>query len=637
MSSAILRAKCPNFRPAISPVKPLILAGLAVIMASNGAMAGGLGGGGGTVHTWTGNVSGNWHSASNWNTNLVPAAGQHAIIDGGPFNVFLNADTANLRSAFITGSRSLSTNGFVMTVTNNEGATTVNGVSSTLFVSPGGAPYAFDTDTLDLESSGRLQMAGGWAFVRDQLTMSTGGRVFGHGFITVDSPNAAAFNGTNGGVLTVSGGDLQIGVSGGGSMTLPDTINVNNAGQDLTLLGPIMLPIEDLNLGATAFSTDNDWTLAGQLTANPGAGQMARLGGSASVDVEGDVSVSANGHLRFDILTHLRDTADVNIASGATLELADDFVSWPGHSTAISQNGRLFITGVGVGNGWDGDISSSAGILEATAPAMPRIDGSVLLGSFGALRTVIDGGTPFRFNGPVDAPGLGAIVEGYIQLLADADMTLGANAQITVNGGIEFRSGSFTNGDGRIDVNAGGLMTIQEGATIAVDAVNGGELRMGVGSVAETALIFGDYEQEPSGRMVIQIAGPMFADHDSLSANAATLGGELNVDLLGAFVPVEGQEFTIINASSVNGMFSSLTGDPGFSLSYTPSAVVLTYEGVGMLGDVNGDGVVNVVDLLEVVSSWGACAGCDADIAPHPAGDGVVNVADLLLVISHWG
>lgn len=51
-------------------------------------------------------------------------------------------------------------------------------------------------------------------------------------------------------------------------------------------------------------------------------------------------------------------------------------------------------------------------------------------------------------------------------------------------------------------------------------------------------------------------------------------------------------------------------------------------------GDVNGNGVVDVVDLLQVLSSWGACpAPCPADLDF----DGQVNVADLLRLLAHWG
>ena len=53
-------------------------------------------------------------------------------------------------------------------------------------------------------------------------------------------------------------------------------------------------------------------------------------------------------------------------------------------------------------------------------------------------------------------------------------------------------------------------------------------------------------------------------------------------------------------------------------------------------GDVNGDSAVNIVDLLGVVSAWGACANpqnCPADVTC----DNAVNIADLLDVVSNWG
>ena len=49
--------------------------------------------------------------------------------------------------------------------------------------------------------------------------------------------------------------------------------------------------------------------------------------------------------------------------------------------------------------------------------------------------------------------------------------------------------------------------------------------------------------------------------------------------------------------------------------------------------DLNGDGVVDVLDLLAVLAVWGPCPGCPEDIN----GDGVVNVLDLLEVLAAWG
>ena len=54
-------------------------------------------------------------------------------------------------------------------------------------------------------------------------------------------------------------------------------------------------------------------------------------------------------------------------------------------------------------------------------------------------------------------------------------------------------------------------------------------------------------------------------------------------------------------------------------------------------GDTDHSGTVNINDLLAVIVNWGACFGCDADVAPFPGGNGIVDVNDLLAVISNWG
>ena len=49
-------------------------------------------------------------------------------------------------------------------------------------------------------------------------------------------------------------------------------------------------------------------------------------------------------------------------------------------------------------------------------------------------------------------------------------------------------------------------------------------------------------------------------------------------------------------------------------------------------GDVNGDGVVDVTDLVSVINGWGAMGELPSDVN----NDGLVNVTDLLLVIVNW-
>jgi len=56
----------------------------------------------------------------------------------------------------------------------------------------------------------------------------------------------------------------------------------------------------------------------------------------------------------------------------------------------------------------------------------------------------------------------------------------------------------------------------------------------------------------------------------------------------------------------------------------------------GPIGDLNGNGVVNVSDLLILLGEWGTCAdpnNCPADLND----DGTVNVSDLLILLANWG
>ncbi len=53
-----------------------------------------------------------------------------------------------------------------------------------------------------------------------------------------------------------------------------------------------------------------------------------------------------------------------------------------------------------------------------------------------------------------------------------------------------------------------------------------------------------------------------------------------------------------------------------------------------VVGDLDGDGVVGILDLLALLSAWGPCAGeCPADLD----GDGAVGVLDLLTLLANWG
>ena len=96
---------------------------------------------------------------------------------------------------------------------------------------------------------------------------------------------------------------------------------------------------------------------------------------------------------------------------------------------------------------------------------------------------------------------------------------------------------------------------------------------------------------------------------------------------LNDFIPSE-LGLTLIEGMSISNNGQILCQATGQDADYV--AVLLTPKG-STLGDFNCDNIVNVDDLLGVISNWGASGG-PADLNS----DKVVNVDDLLIVLTNW-
>jgi hypothetical protein len=80
---------------------------------------------------------------------------------------------------------------------------------------------------------------------------------------------------------------------------------------------------------------------------------------------------------------------------------------------------------------------------------------------------------------------------------------------------------------------------------------------------------------------------------------------------------------------------ATATLEPIGATSEFSACVAITDEPVP--GDVNGDGIVDTADLLELLSSWGECPDRPAECPADFDGDGTVDTADLLILLAHWG
>ena len=75
-----------------------------------------------------------------------------------------------------------------------------------------------------------------------------------------------------------------------------------------------------------------------------------------------------------------------------------------------------------------------------------------------------------------------------------------------------------------------------------------------------------------------------------------------------------------------------LNGDLYYVSRFESSIYRIRYVD-GVLGDINGDCAVGVVDLLLLLMAWGACDACPADLD----GDNIVGLSDLLALLANWG
>jgi hypothetical protein len=228
-----------------------------------------------------------------------------------------------------------------------------------------------------------------------------------------------------------------------------------------------------------------------------------------------------------------------------------------------------------------------------------------------------------------------AMLRGDLSFLDRSQNIL--NGDLLLTGTAAIHKGAVFSGRGNLIVGPGADLRV--GEDLGVSVVNQSFFRPGLSP--GIVRVAGDYTQEPSGGLHIELTGrdnsdPARAQFDQVLVDrSASLDGELQIELVDRFVPLVGEEFVILMAGSRQGIFDrvSTSSDSmaGFSwqVSYTDEKVQLTFA--GLAGDIDSDGDVDDHDAALFTRHLGRTSGSvwrsgDFDF------DGATTLLDLSLL-----
>ncbi len=127
-----------------------------------------------------------------------------------------------------------------------------------------------------------------------------------------------------------------------------------------------------------------------------------------------------------------------------------------------------------------------------------------------------------------------------------------------------------------------------------------------------------------------------------IKPGSSCLGGTLALDGDLALVGDPcGQAGEVYLLAGIQGIDCNGNGEPDSCDIFTGSSADADDNGIPdecfIIGDLDGDGFVGIVDFLSLLASWGACPGvCPPSCPPDLDGDCVVGITDFLLLLAGW-
>ena len=177
-----------------------------------------------------------------------------------------------------------------------------------------------------------------------------------------------------------------------------------------------------------------------------------------------------------------------------------------------------------------------------------------------------------------------------------------------------------------------------EGLTITVESIDGPESTIIDGTGLDTAVVrlWGGESSNAVLRGFTIQNGNYVLGSGIVSNSAATIENCIirdNQASYGGGIYQSGGDVTGLNISGTHFCGNTPYDIEGPWSDAGGNTFDVSCEDNSCSADIDGDGSVNVVDLLAIIDSWGACSGCLEDID----GNGMVDVTDLLTIVGSWG
>ncbi len=444
-------------------------------------------------------------------------------------------------------------------------------------------------------SSGTLQIGNGGAtgdlsgdisnsgvvVVNRTGTMVSTGVISGTGSLLKQAAGTLVLNGSNsyGGGTTIEGGTLamaSIESLGSGNLHLNGGTIRNNSNVNTAKAVTLGLNGGGIEAGVGFFTLQ---------TAISGSGALTKSGGL----------VTLTGHQ-----TYLGNTT---IQSGM-LKINEGSLSSP--LVTINHGGTLLLSTNG----------SLAGNIVGSGTLMREFSGAtVLTGSTAnTIHTVVSSGTLQIGNGgatgdlPGDISNSGVVVFNRTGTAVSTGVISGtgslqkqASGTVVLSGSNSY-TGATTIESGRLIVNgnqsaATGLVTVKNGATLGGSGVLGGAVivesggRLGPGNSPGQLTLESDLTLGTGSLLEMEFAGTEAGQYDQLDVQGIFIaGGTLHLSIIGAYVPVYGDVFTIFNGQT-----------PGFT---SGSFTLTTNLGGGLTWDTSRMAEEGIVEVVPEPSTW---------------------------------